>query len=330
MKESKATMRILVTGGSGFIGTNLIDELLERGIEFINLDINPPRTAIHRPYWKECDILDFDITMSNFDDFQPTHVVHLAARTDTLSSNIDDYKVNTKGTNNLLLCVQATQNVQRVMITSSQFAFAPPGIPKNDEEFNPVGAYGMSKVLSERATRSAGLDCVWTITRPTNIWGPWHPRYPQEFWLVLKKGLYFHPSGKATIRSYGYVKNIIYQMLRILEAAPSVVNGKVYYLGDPPIPLLDWANGFSFAITGKPVKIIPRPLLKTISAVGSLLNKIGLRFPISLSRYRSMTEDYFSPVNITIEQFGIPPYSLQDGISETVNWLNLYWSGDLS
>lgn len=323
-------MRILVTGGSGFIGTNLIDELLERKIEFINLDVNPPRKPIHRPYWKECDILDFDMTMSNFDNFQPTHVVHLAARTDTLSSNIDDYKVNTEGTNNLLLCVQATQNVERVMITSSQFAFAPPGIPPDDEEFNPIGAYGMSKALSERATRSADLDCVWTIIRPTNIWGPWHPRYPHEFWLVLKEGYYLHPGGKPTIRSYGYVKNIVYQMLMILEAVPSVVNGKVYYVGDPPIPLFDWANGFSLAIAGKPVKIIPRPLLKTISAVGSLLNYLGLRFPISLSRYRSMTEDYYSPVDITIRQFGVPPYSLRDGITETVNWLNLYWNDTLS
>jgi len=319
-------MRTLVTGGSGFIGTNLIDELSVRGSQVLNLDIDPPKKELHRLYWQQCDILDFDLTLKNFEKFQPTHVVHLAARTDTLSTNLDDYVVNTDGTANVLHCVKATTDVQRVIITSSQFVFAPPGIPRNDEDFNPIGAYGMSKVFSERATRTAGLVCVWTITRPTNIWGPWHPRYPREFWLVLKKGFYFHPGGKPTVRSYGYVKNIVFQMMGILDAQPSLVNGRVYYLGDLPIPLLDWANGFSLAITGKPVKIIPRPLLKTISAVGSIINYAGIRFPISLSRYRSMTEDYFSPVDITIKQFGTPPYSLQEGIKETVNWLNLYWS----
>jgi nucleoside-diphosphate-sugar epimerase len=323
-------MRVLITGGSGFIGTNLIDVLLERGVQLLNLDIKPPQKASHRPCWQECDILDFDRTMRGFEKFQPTHIVHLAARTDTLSTSLDEYKVNTEGTVNVLRCIKAISTPQRVIITSSQFAYAPPGIPRHDEDYNPIGAYGMSKVLSERATRSAGLDCVWTITRPTNIWGPWHPRYPREFWLVLKRGLYFHPSGRSAIRSYGYVMNMIYLMTKIFEAPPSLVDGKVYYLGDPPIPLIDWVNGFSVAITGKRVRIIPWPFLKALAAAGSLLSSVGIRFPITLSRYRSMTEDYPSPVEATIKVFGSTPYSLEDGIKETVQWLNLYWNKNFS
>jgi GlcNAc-P-P-Und epimerase len=319
-------MRMLVTGGSGFIGTNLVDSLLDKGIQFINLDIQRPKRAIHEPYWRECDILDLDRTQANFGKFKPTHVVHLAARTDVFSSNLDDYKVNTDGTNNVLNCIMAASTVERVIITSSQFVFGPPGDPKGDEDFKPVGAYGISKMISEKATRAAGLECIWTITRPTNIWGPWHPRYPNEFWLVLKKGLYFHPGGKSTIRSYGYVKNIIYQMHRILEAPPPQVDRKVYYLGEPSIPLLDWVNGFALAITGKPARVIPRPLLRTVAAMGSLLTTIGILFPITLSRYRSMTEDYFSPMASTIETFGMPPYTLNDGIKETVDWLKHYWN----
>src|SRR5215217_3764325 len=160
-------IRMLITGGSGFIGTNLVDSLLEKGIQFINLDIEPPKRAMHAPYWQECDILDFEMTKNNFEKFQPTHVVHLAARTDVLSSNLDDYKVNTEGTKNILKCITATPTVERVIITSSQFVFGPPGDPKVDEDYKPVGAYGMSKMISEKATRAAGLDCIWTITRPT-------------------------------------------------------------------------------------------------------------------------------------------------------------------
>jgi nucleoside-diphosphate-sugar epimerase len=317
---------MLVTGGSGFIGTNLVDVLLERDIPLLNLDINPPKKASHRPYWQECNILDFDLTRSSFENFRPTHVVHLAARTDTLSNRLDDYRVNTEGTAKILDCVQALPNLQRVIITSSQFVFAPPGLPKNDEDYNPIGAYGMSKSISEKATRNAGLKCVWTVIRPTNIWGPWHPRYPKEFWLVLKKGLYFHPGDKPAIRSYGYVKNVVYQMMGILDAPPSLVDKKVYYLGDPPIPLIDWANGFALSITGKPVRIIPQWLLQALATTGTLLNGIGIHFPITLSRYRSMTENYFSPVEPTIKSFGSPPYSLEQGIKETVDWLNLYWN----
>jgi nucleoside-diphosphate-sugar epimerase len=322
-------MRMLVTGGSGFIGTNLIDVLLDQGIQVINLDTNPPKKKSHQPYWQECDILAFDLTRNIFERFQPTHIVHLAARTDVLSDNIEDYKVNTQGTTNILDCVKAIPTSQRLIVTSSQFAFAPPGLPRSDEEYNPIGAYGLSKVLSEKATRSAALDCIWTIIRPTNIWGPWHPRYAQEFWLVLKKGLYLHPAGKSTVRSYGYVKNIVHQMIRILEAPPTVVDKKVYYVGDPPIPLIDWVNGFAWGLTGKPVRTIPAPLLKILAATGTVLNGIGVRFPITLSRYRSMTEDYFSPVQKTIEALGASPYTLEEGIKETVEWLDLYWNGKL-
>jgi GlcNAc-P-P-Und epimerase len=321
-------MQVLVTGGSGFIGTNLIDVLVERGISLLNLDMNPPRKTSHRTYWQEGDILDFERTLGVFEKFKPTHLIHLAARTDVLSNDLSDYRVNTEGTNHILQCIQRTPGFQRVIITSSQFAFAPPGLPAHDEEFNPIGAYGMSKVVSEKATRAAGLNCIWTITRPTNIWGPWHPRYPHEFWLVVRKGMYFHPGGKRTIRSYGYVKNIVYHMMKMLEAPAPLVNGKVYYLGDPPIPLIDWANGFSLAITGRPVRVIPRSLMALLATAGSVLAAAGIRFPITRSRYRSMTEDYFSPVESTITAFGRPPFSLEEGIHETVNWLRTYWAGE--
>jgi hypothetical protein len=126
------------------------------------------------------------------------------------------------------------------------------------------------------------------------------------------------------------VKNIVYHMMKILEAPPSLVDGKLYYLGDPPIPLIDWANGFSLAITGKPVRVIPRQLLALLAASGSVLAAAGIRFPITRSRYRSMTEDYFSPVETTIRDFGSPPYSLEQGIQETVAWLREYWAGEFS
>lgn len=327
MVENGSATRILVTGGSGFIGTNLIDALLARQFPVLNLDIHPPRRSSHTPFWQQCDILDSALMKSKVAGFRPTHVVHLAARTDTLSDDLDDYKVNTEGTTNVLNCILETPEVERAIITSSQFAFGPPGLPESDEHYRPIGAYGRSKVISEQSTRSAGLKCTWTIVRPTNVWGPWHPRYPHEFWLVLKKGLYIHPGGRSAIRSYGYVKNVVGQMLKIFEAPRALVDRKVYYLGDKPIPLSDWTNGFSLAITGRKVRVMPRFLLQALAALGTILVQAGLRFPITLSRFRSMTDDYPTPMDPTIQDFGVPPYSLEQGIDETVQWLDLYWNG---
>jgi len=74
-------MRFLVTGGSGFIGTNYVDYALEKGLEVLNIDTKPPSKALHGSYYLNCDIMDYEKLENIFQDFKPTHVVHLAAKT---------------------------------------------------------------------------------------------------------------------------------------------------------------------------------------------------------------------------------------------------------
>ena len=88
-------VRVLVTGGSGFIGTNLVQDLLRDGVDVINLDVNEPLIKEHAQYWKKADLLDADEVKGVFRNVKPTHVVHLAARTD-LDENAgpDGYAAN--------------------------------------------------------------------------------------------------------------------------------------------------------------------------------------------------------------------------------------------
>lgn len=315
-------MKLLVTGGSGFIGTNLIEHFLNKNIDLINADIKPPLINSQIGLWQRCDIKDKPVIQDVFDTFSPTHVLHLAAKTDTDSENIDDYIDNTLGTENVLQCVIDTGTIERAVITSSQFVCGPARQPENDEDFFPHTVYGETKVINEQQTRQKDLNCIWTIIRPTNIWGPWHPRYPREFWRILRKGLYFHPGKDPVIRSYGYVKNVVHQIDQILTAPEKTVHQKVFYVGDEPVNLWDWANGFSLAITGKNARVVPRALVRAMGLIGDSFAAMGLKFPITSSRYRSMTMNYPTPMDKTFNVFGTPPHNLQDGISETVQWLN--------
>jgi GlcNAc-P-P-Und epimerase len=52
--------KVLITGGSGFIGTNLIDSFLKDGYSVLNVDRRQPIKDAHSPYYKEADILDFN------------------------------------------------------------------------------------------------------------------------------------------------------------------------------------------------------------------------------------------------------------------------------
>lgn len=315
-------MRILITGGSGFIGTYLVNSLLKENVNVLNIDIKEPQVPGHENFWRACDILDNTLLQKIFTDYKPTHVIHLAARTDTDSDILKDYDVNITGTKNLLESIKSTLSVKQVIITSTQFVNQYHGSPKHDEDFAPHTVYGESKVLTEQLTRNADLKCVWTIIRPTNIWGPRHPRYVKEFWQVLKRGRYIHPNGgKPVIRSYGYVGNIVYQIIKILTSESEKINGQVFYVGDQPIDLYDYVNEFSKKLTGKKVKVIPKFFIKIIALNGDLLKLVGIKFPITSSRFVSMTTSNSAPMDKTFEVLGSPPYSLNEGVKETTEWL---------
>lgn len=315
-------MRVLVTGGSGFIGTNLTERFYNEAIPFCNLDLVPPKVDALSPFWQQCDILNFDDLVSAFIQFKPNVVIHLAAETDTDPSKaLSDYKVNTEGSLNVILASQKVDSVERFVLTSTQFVNQSVDGPKHDEDYYPHTIYGESKIISEQYLRGSELKAAWTIIRPTNIWGPWHLRYPFEFWRIIGEGKYFHPGNQPVIRSYGYVGNVVDQILTIIRKSRDEIANKVYYVGDPPINLYDWVNGFSMGQTGKKVRVVPRVVVYSLAILGDLLKYLKVRFPITTSRYKSMTTDNPAFMGKTFDELGNPKYTLQEGINQTIVWL---------
>lgn len=314
-------MRLLVTGGSGFIGTNLMARYIGAGIPLINLDWNPPLNPAHQSYWKEVNILDSAAVLSALKAFEPTHVVHLAARTDTEEPvDVDAYRQNHEGTRILLAAIKQIPAIERVIITSTQFVCEAGYQPKDDLDFKPFTVYGESKRLTELATREAGLICAWTIIRPTTIWGPWSLRYRDVMFKVMRKGLYFHPGKGTVIRSYGYVGNVVWQIERMLEAPKERIHGRVLYVGDQPFDLKVWVEEVSKQLVGQPVRYIPTWAVKAMTLFGDLMKAIHLPFPINSGRFRSMTSDYITPMDRTIQAVGEAPFHLEEAVRETVRW----------
>lgn len=316
-------MRLLITGGSGFIGTNFVEYYRDKDCALTNLDLQAPLKPSHISLWKKCDIMNADELYAAFEEFQPTHVLHMAARTDCDESvSVEEgYAVNTIGTENVLKAIKRTPSIERVIIVSTQYVAGPSRLPLHDEDYFPHTVYGQSKVVTEQLTRRADLDCVWTLVRPTNIWGPWHLRYRREAWRVIDKGMYMHPGGRAVTRTYGYVGNIVWQLDQILKSPKESVNGQVLYLGDRPDDIYKWVNEFSLALTGKAARRVPRLALVPIGWIGDVFAKFGKTFPLTSSRLNNMVSDYPALTDKTLEAFGDPPYSLRGGVEETVEWL---------
>ncbi len=317
-------MKVFLTGGSGFIGTNLVTELVRRGDDVRNFDIAAPRCEEQSGLWRKGDLLDAEALRRAMTDFAPDAVFHLAARADCDENTTveEGYRANTDGTANFLAAVKATPSVKRAIIVSSQYVAGPIRLPAGDEDYFPHTVYGQSKVITEQLTRKADLSCCWTLVRPTNVWGPWHWRYPQEFWRIAEKGIYFHPGGAPVRRCYAYVGNVVWQMLRVLELPEERVNGQTFYVGDEVADIYAWASGFCLALCGRPAPKIPRPLLRAIALAGDVITTVrGKQFYLTSSRYRSMTSDYPTPMGKTFDVIGRGPFTLQKGIDETVAWL---------
>jgi nucleoside-diphosphate-sugar epimerase len=319
--------RVIVTGGSGFIGTHLVSLLRGQGHLVLNIDkvkpLNAAQNGLHHPV----DILDASALQAEFDSFNPEWLFHLAARADCDESTTVEagYKANTTGSINVLTAAASCSSLERVLVTSSQYVCRPGYQPSGDEDYRPHTVYGWSKVETERAVRRASMKCPWVIVRPTNVWGPWHMRYRRQVWRAIRRGFYLHPGGAPVVRCYGYVGNVARQMVGLMKADSNAVAGRVFYAGDPPRDLCDWVNGFSHALRGRPVTVVPRPLLRAMGITGDLMKQVrGREFFIHSSRYRSMVTSDLAPMGRTYELLGPSPISLENGVSETVDWLRTY------
>lgn len=319
--------RILFTGGGGFIGTHLIEKLSKTTSDLLNVDIALPKLETHRPYWMKCDIKHGDDLAKLFDEFKPTHVIHLAAKASLDGDTIDDFPDNVIGTKNVVDCVNQTHQIIRFVHISTQYVVTPGLFPESDDFLQPYTAYGESKAEGERIVRKR-CSKPWIILRPTNIWGPWHPNFPNEMWPYLQKRYYFHPGFSLIKKHYGYVKNAVSQIATLgLDCKAEDVCGKVFYITDPPIDSATWLNGFSLRLSGKPMRRIPKSAWHLLALMGDVLIAMGIRFPISSERFFRLTVNEAIPFERTLALTGPPFVSLDEGIRRSVDWFKLAEKG---
>ena len=166
-------MRILITGGSGFIGTNLISSLISDGHIVSNIDNRVPRNPNYSSTWSKIDIRDKISLRKNIFQFKPEFLIHLAARTDLDGTSIDDYDSNTLGIQNIVDVCLTCPSIERIIFSSTRLVCKIGYLPSSDNDYNPSTIYGESKVLGEKVIKTSARKARWTwcIVRLTQFGG---------------------------------------------------------------------------------------------------------------------------------------------------------------
>jgi GlcNAc-P-P-Und epimerase len=324
MSSTRDEWRLMVTGGSGFIGTNLVSSASALGATVCNLDIAPPRDESQSALWQRGDVLDRHSVDDAVSSFRPTHVVQLAARTDLHGKSVSDYAPNVTGVENVVAAVRAAPSVERVVFASSRMVCHIEHRPAADDEYSPPNAYGRSKVESERIVRAANLEIPWTIIRPTSIWGPWFDTPYRDFFEAVRRRRFLQVRGRTVWKSFGYVGNAVDVIWRLMEAPAERVGRKTVYISDyEPIEVGDLARKIAGEFGVAPPRTAPEWSLSGVAYAGDLMRRIGWREP-PLTRFRLhnlLTDMVFDSSALRSMIGDRLPYTVDDGVSSTVDWL---------
>ncbi|HSD06034.1 NAD(P)-dependent oxidoreductase [Flavobacterium sp.] len=315
-------LKIVVTGGSGFIGTNLISKLLSDGVDVLSIDENEPKIKEHLPIFQKVNLLDYDNLEKSILSFNPDYVIHLGARTDLNGKSLTEYDANIQGVQNLIQILDKLPSLKRVLFTSSMYVCQPGYTPKNDNDYKPHTIYGESKVQTEKIIKERNPSYEWALIRPTSIWGPYFGEPYNLFFKIVLSKKYFHMGSRACKKTYGYIDNFIYQLLSILKADEKLINKKTFYLGDyEPYDISLWANEIA-EVKNLKIPNVPYAFFKILAFTGDFLKVFKIKFPMTSFRLRNMTTDNVYDLTPIYEIAPTLPVSRKKGTAITVKWID--------
>ncbi|MBI3099673.1 MAG: NAD(P)-dependent oxidoreductase [Planctomycetes bacterium] len=318
-------MRVLVTGGTGFIGSHLVEALLARGDSVRCLVRRPDR-----PGWLAglnvevvAGAVDRPASLPSAVDGVDA-VLHLAGVV-TARDRSTYFGVNADGTRRLLeACAAARRPLRRFVTAGSQAGGGPSldGRPVEEaEEPRPVTWYGESKLAAERATLEFSRTFPVAVVRPCAIYGP-REREILSFFRMISKGVaVLIGTGKRA--NFLHVDDCVRGILAALDHPAAC--GRVYNLSDDEGPAWETLVGAMSRAVGKQPKVIriTDAAARGIgSAVGGLLGALGVSTPLTPQKLTEITQRWWlcSNARARRELGWAPRVPLEEGLSSTARW----------
>ncbi len=264
--------KYLVTGGSGFLGSAIVEELLmdhEGNSDFhiCILDIKSPVYEETHPNisFVKGDVRDLEVVKKVCRNIDV--VIHSAAIVDWGTKNPKEVlAVNLGGTENIIEACRQNRVPYLVYTSSLDAIFTGKSMVNIDESIDypskPINAYCESKQRAELLVKEANGNTLKTcILRPSDVYGEGDPYHIDSLIDMAKQGFYVRLGNGKSLCQHVYVRNMAYAHLlaaKALTKSDGVVDGNAYFITDGP-----GANFFKFfdqIVEGAGYKIWPKNL----------------------------------------------------------------------
>jgi dihydroflavonol-4-reductase len=226
-------LKALVTGGTGFIGSHLVEALLKKGIQVRCLlrktsDLKWLKGLPIEVNWGDCN--DKNSLREAVEGVE--QVFHLAGVTKAVHEKTY-FEVNAFGTENLIhACLENNPRIQKFIYLSSQAAAGPcrnGNKKKESDQCKPVSPYGQSKQMGEELAMAHAQELPLLILRPSAVYGP-RERDIYTFFKLLSKRIKPCLPSKDQHISLCYVEDIIQAILLAAQVKGS--SGEIFFLSD--------------------------------------------------------------------------------------------------
>lgn len=322
-------MKILVTGGAGFIGSAVVRLAISRGHSVVNLDAltyaaclaNVAEVVEHPHYFfEQADIRDRTSLDNIFARHAPDKVMHLAAESHvdrSIDEPLDFIETNVKGTLNML---EAARKYWQAKGRPKTFRFhhistdevfgslGPTGLFTEDSLYDPRSPYSASKASSDHLVRAwyETYELPVVLTNCSNNYGPYH--FPEKLIPVVilnalaGKSLPIYGDG-GNIRDWLFVEDHADALLLVLEKGAL---GRSYNIGGEN----EWSN---LELVTKLCSILDRLSPRIEGSYAELITFVTDR-PAHDARYA------IDPSRIRDELGWQPSMTVEDGLEKTVRW----------
>ena len=321
--------KILITGASGFIGSFLVEEALERGLEVWAA----VRGSSSRQWLQDPRIHFVELNLSSADDLKKAlqevsfdYVVHAAGVT-KCKDRRDFRRINAEGTRNLVEALKTTQPALRRLVYLSSLSIF--GAIREEQPYQPIREsdvpqpnteYGRSKLEAEQLLEDCGLDYI--VLRPTGVYGPRERDY-----FLMAKSIRGHVDFAAGFRrqdiTFVYVRDVVQAVFLALNNGST---GRKYFLSDGEVYQSTTFSDLIIREMGNPWCLrlkAPLWVLRAVTFCGEYWGRLsGHVTALNNDKYHILRQrNWQCDIEPARRELGYEPqWQLERGVKETIAW----------